>query len=230
VRFSPALEASYSGSVNFTSNAGNVSPGVTGVGTPPPPQISVTPASQDFGAVAVGGSANRTFTVRNIGGGTLTGSASASSPFGVFSGSPFSLHTGGSLGVVVRFSPTATGSCTGNVSFTSNGGNASRGVSGTGAQITVQTPKAGEAWYINRNVTIRWASRGLSGNVKIELSRDGGISWATLLPSTPNDGDQTWKVTGPATRQGRIRVCDLSGAVCDTNDANFTILRDVLTN
>src|SRR5207247_1193596 len=85
------------GSVNFTSNAGDVSPGVTGVGTPPPPQISVTPASQDFGAVAVGGSANRTFTVRNIGGGTLTGSASASSPFGVFSGSPFSIHTGGSL-------------------------------------------------------------------------------------------------------------------------------------
>jgi len=25
-------------------------------------------------------------------------------------------------------------------------------------------------------------------------------------------------------------VCDMSGAVCDTNDANFTILRDVLTN
>ncbi|PYV03183.1 MAG: hypothetical protein DMG10_12230 [Acidobacteria bacterium] len=230
VRFSPASEASYSGSVNFTSNAGNVSPGVTGVGTPPPPQISVTPASQDFGAVAVGGSANRTFTVRNIGGGTLTGSASASSPFGVFSGSPFSLHTGGSLGVVVRFSPTATGSFTGNVSFTSNGGNASRGVSGTGAQITVQNTKNGEVFYIDRNVTIRWTSRGLSGNVKIGISRDGGINWQPVQSNTSNDGEQTWKVTGPATRRGRIRVCNLSGVVCDTSDANFTIQRDVLIN
>ncbi len=111
-----------------------------------------------------------------------------------------------------------------------NGGNTSRGVSGTGAQITVQTPRAGEAWYINRNVTIRWASRGLSGNVKIGISRDGGINWQPVQSNTSNDGEQTWKVTGPATRRGRIRVCNLSGVVCDTSDANFTIQRDVLIN
>ena len=230
VRFSPALEATYAGEVGFTSNAGDVTRGVTGVGTSTPPRISVTPASQDFGAVAMGSSADRTFTVRNSGGGTLTGSASTSSPFAVHSGNSFSLAAGASLGVVVRLSPTAPGNFTAKVNFTSNGGNTSRGVSGTGAQITVQNTKNGDVFYIDRNVTIRWTSRGLSGNVKIGISRDGGINWQPVQSNTSNDGEQTWKVTGPATRRGRIRVCDLSGVVCDTSDANFTIQRDFLIN
>ena len=130
----------------------------------------------------------------------------------------------------MRLSPTAPGNFTAKVNFTSNGGNTSRGVSGTGAQITVQNTKNGEVFYIDRNVTIRWTSRGLSGNVKIGISRDGGINWQPVQSNTSNDGEQTWKVTGPATRRGRMRVCNLSGVVCDTSDANFTIQRDVLIN
>ena len=123
----------------------------------------------------------------------------------------------------MRFSPVATGSFTETVNFTSDGGNASPGVSGTGAQITVLAPNQGEVCYIGRDATVKWTSKGLSGNVRIELSRNSGISWKTVNSSTPNDGEQTWKVTGPATNQGRIRVCHVSGAVCDTSDANFTI-------
>jgi len=90
-------------------------------------------------------------------------------------------------------------------------------------QITVQIPNGGETWPINSKKTIRWTSSGVSGNVRIDLSRDGGTNWETPFASVANDGSQQWKVTGPATTQGRIRVCDLSGPVCDTSDANFTI-------
>src|SRR5207247_6188227 len=112
VRFSPTATGTFTGNVSFTSNGGNASPRVTGVGTSSPPQISVTPASQDFGTVAVGSSANRTFTVHNNGGSTLTGSATTAAPFSVSSGSPFSVAAGASQDVVVSFSPTTTGNFT----------------------------------------------------------------------------------------------------------------------
>jgi List-Bact-rpt repeat protein/HYDIN/CFA65/VesB family protein len=87
----------------------------------------------DFGNVNVGSFADRTFTVKNSGeGGPLTGAASTSAPFSVGSGGTFGLGVGESQPVVVRFSPTALGPFTGNVSFTSNGGNVSRAVTGTG--------------------------------------------------------------------------------------------------
>jgi len=97
------------------------------------PAISVTPDSQDFGSVPAGSSADRTFTVLNTGGGTLTGSASTSSPYSVFSGIPFSLGAGASVAVGVRFSPISAAGFVGNVNFTSNAGDVTRGVTGVGA-------------------------------------------------------------------------------------------------
>src|SRR2546425_1212566 len=49
------------------------------------PVIAVTPNSQGFGNVALGSTADRTFTVRNAGGGMLTGNASTSTsaPFSI---------------------------------------------------------------------------------------------------------------------------------------------------
>jgi len=92
----------------------------------------------------------------------------------------------------------------------------------TTGQITVQTPNGGETWPINSNQTISWTSSGVSGKVKVDLSRDGGVTYQSLFANVANNGKKTWKVTGPAA-QARIRVCDLSGLNCDTSDANFTI-------
>ncbi len=161
---------------------------------PPPPALGVTPVTQDFGAVTVGSSVNRSFTVQNTGGGTLTGSVSTSAPYSVVSGGSFSLAPGASQSVVVRFTPSAPGSAPGTVLFSSNAGNLSRDVTGTGAaaQITVLSPNGGEAWRINRKYRIAWTSSGVKGNVRIELSRNGG-SWQTLFASTANDGAVDWR-------------------------------------
>jgi hypothetical protein len=60
--------------------------------------------------------------------------------------------------------------------------------------------------------------------VKIELSRDGGISWGLLFSSTANDGVENWVVSGAATSQARIRVSSLLDAgATDTSNGNFTL-------
>ena len=54
--------------------------------------LSVTPSSLNFGSVTVNTTTDLSFTVQNIGTGTLTGTAAASgAPFSVVAGSPFSL-------------------------------------------------------------------------------------------------------------------------------------------
>jgi hypothetical protein len=213
----------------FSFNTPSVSGGTsllwTLVGPPSPPAISVTPPSQDFGTVAVDSSTDRSFTVQNTGGGTLSGSASIAAPYAVISGGSFSLGAGASQQVTVRFTPTAPGSAAGNVSFTSNAGNVGRSVTGIGAastaQITVTSPGGGEAWRANQKRNIRWTSSGVSGTVRIDLSRDGGASREILFASVPNDGTQSWRVTKPASTQAQIRVCDQSLTICDTS--TFTI-------
>ena len=72
--------------------------------------------------------------------------------------------------------------------------------------------------------TIIWSSAGLSGNVTIELSRDAGAIWETIVDSTPIAGNQTWKVIGPATIHARIRVSSISNNNAFGASANdFTI-------
>jgi surface antigen len=90
--------------------------------------------------------------------------------------------------------------------------------------ITVISPNGGEKWPMGSIQTIRWSSTGVTGNVRIDLSRNGGSSWETIIPYTANDGSEAWIVTGPATTQARIRVVSLSDpTIFDMSDGNFTI-------
>ena len=96
------------------------------------PVLSIVPTAIDFGAVVVGGAADRTFTVQNIGGGVLTGTATAAAPFSIVSGGTFSLGSLTSQPLVVRFRPAGGGPANGTVSVTSNASNAFAPVTGTG--------------------------------------------------------------------------------------------------
>jgi hypothetical protein len=123
----------------------------SGCATTPEPVVargdfSVTPAgSVSFGAVSVGNSIDRTFTIQNGGSATVTGSAAVSSPFKIVAGSPYSIAAGARADVTVRFSPTAAASATSNVTFTGPGGaTISRILTGTGtpagSQPSVPSP------------------------------------------------------------------------------------------
>lgn len=89
--------------------------------------------------------------------------------------------------------------------------------------VTVRVPNGGETWPIGAVRKIEWTST-VAGNVRVELSRNGGSSWVTLFASLENDGGHNWTVTGPATTQARVRVCSVSTPhICDRSDAAFTI-------
>jgi len=104
------------------------------------PVLSVTPTSQDFGKVTTGSTTDRTFTVQNVGQGTLSGSASTSmsTPFSVTTGGMYSLGAGASQTVVVRFAPGSVGVFSSAVTFT-GASSISRLVSGQGVNTVVLT-------------------------------------------------------------------------------------------
>jgi hypothetical protein len=92
------------------------------------------------------------------------------------------------------------------------------------ASVTVTVPNGGELWPIGSTQTIQWTSAGFSGDVKIELSRDGGGSYATLFASTANDGSESWLVTEPITSNAVMRISSVSmPAVFDVSNSSFTI-------
>ncbi len=91
-------------------------------------------------------------------------------------------------------------------------------------RLNLTAANGGEIWRRGSKQLIQWTSNGINGNVKIELSRDGGSTWKTLFKRAADDGSQPWRVNKPATTQARIRICSLSSpSICDTSDANFTI-------
>jgi len=90
-----------------------------------PPALSVSPSGETayvFGFVEVGDYKEAVFTLTNTGGGTLTGEARASAPYSIVSDASYTLASGASKQVVVRFGPTLPGVMTSTVSFSGGGG------------------------------------------------------------------------------------------------------------
>jgi hypothetical protein len=72
--------------------------------------------------------------------------------------------------------------------------------------LTITSPYSGSTLTVGSTATITWTSSGDPGYLNIMISRDGGASWEKIVYYTPNDGIQTWTVTGLATSNGRIGV------------------------
>jgi hypothetical protein len=92
------------------------------------------------------------------------------------------------------------------------------------AAIRLTLPNGGESYQIGTTQPIAWSTGGLGGNVRIEYSSNGGLSWLPIYDTTPNDGSALWTVQGPVTAQARIRVSWASDtSYADVSDAGFTI-------
>jgi hypothetical protein len=90
--------------------------------------------------------------------------------------------------------------------------------------ITVTAPNGGENWLTGTNQMITWTPGNVTGNVKIELSRDGGMSFEVLFADTANDGSESWPVTGPATTQALVKITSLTDpSASDQSNAAFII-------
>ncbi|MCX5894202.1 MAG: PQQ-binding-like beta-propeller repeat protein, partial [Proteobacteria bacterium] len=94
------------------------------------------------------------------------------------------------------------------------------------AGITIASPNGGENWNVGSSQNIAWTSASLSGNVKLELSRNGGSTYPeTLAASVPvGAGSYPWAVTGPASSTCRVKVTSLSDpSLFAVSNSNFTV-------
>ncbi len=74
------------------------------------------------------------------------------------------------------------------------------------ASLSLLSPNGGEIFDSDSIMTLTWNSSNLPGKIKIELSRDGGITYETIFDSTDNDGIENWIVTPPRTNKARIKI------------------------
>ena len=138
---------------------------------PPAPVLSVSPASIPFGNVTIGTSATSNVTVSNTGNAPLTISSSTApaAPFSAtMPANGTTIAAGSSIPVSVSYAPSAATTSNGSLSFTTNGGNASVTLSGTGVApagaVVLPSPTSGSGWSINGNASASAAGLVLTPN------------------------------------------------------------------
>jgi subtilisin family serine protease len=125
------------------------------VSVSPDPVLSVIPGSLSFGSVSVGSVKDLTVTVKNVGNGTLSGTASAGGAYSVVGGGSYSLASNQQQVITVRFAPPSSGAANGTLTLTGGGGGAVT-LSGTGVagpRLTPSTTSAGPGQVITVQVT-----------------------------------------------------------------------------
>lgn len=95
----------------------------------------------------------------------------------------------------------------------------------SGANINLSNFNGGETLPRNVARTLNWSSEGISGNVRIEISRDESTSWQTLIADTPNDGAENITIQGRPTRRARIRVVSIDSPVNSDSSVRNIIIR-----
>jgi PKD repeat protein len=186
VRLAPTQTGTWSSSMQVNTPVGSPTVTLSGTtsATPPPAQLSVTPASLPFGTVSVGTSATKTFSIANTGGQSLT-VTSVGAPAEPFSmtGAPAAntvLAAGQSVTVTVRFAPTAAGTFTSSVPVATTAGSATVALTGatpTGGGTVLPAPWAG-GWRVNGQASLTASSLIMTPNV---AAASGSAFWPTAV-------------------------------------------------
>ena len=169
--------------------------------------FAVSPTTTvNFGNVNIGSFADQVFTVQNTRGGTVSGSVSASAPFSIVSGSPFTLGgSGATQAVTVRFTPTASATVSTNVNFTADGDTISRPATGTGTgtgpdttppAITITSPTSSPTFTTSSSPLILGGTA--SDNVGVTQ-----VTWANSRGgSGTTTGTTSWTASGIVLQTG----------------------------
>lgn len=144
VRFAPASAGADSGSLSISSNASNPTLAITLSGTSTSPgQLSITPANLNFGNVVVGSSKNQPVSLSASNGPVTIDSANLTgSEFSVSGLSlPLTISSGNSVSYSLIFSPQASGSTSGTLTFSGSASNSglSQALVGAGVAPTPHT-------------------------------------------------------------------------------------------
>jgi hypothetical protein len=110
-----------------------------------------------------------------------------------------------------------------------NVGSAAASVSVVSPTVTVTAPNTAVTWRVGTRQTISWTHNlGTAQAVTLAISRDGGLTWTTLVGSLLNTGatmgSYNWTVASPKSKKCRIRVSwTADTAVADASNVSFTI-------
>ena len=187
--FAPTSSGTAQGSVLISSNASNSSMNVALSGSASSPgQLSLSPASLNFGTVTVGKNQQLTGTLTASGSSITVSSASVSSSEFVLSGIqlPITIPAGQSASFAVTFSPQSSGAVAANVSFGGTTASAVESVSGAGAAAPVQ-----------HSVALSWSGSGtgVTGYNVYRGTQTGGpyakLNSAASAATTFGDGSVT---------------------------------------
>jgi hypothetical protein len=91
------------------------------------------------------------------------------------------------------------------------------------ASINVTSPNGGEVTLVGSAQTVSWTTSPQIDAVDVDVSRDGGVHWETVLHNT-NESSVSWTVTPPLSQNARVRVSE-NGLPnrADLSDAPFAI-------
>ena len=100
-------------------------------------------------------------------------------------------------------------------------------VTGTpAASVELVSPNGGELWEIGTQKPIVWNQSGVSGDLALQYSIDGGSTWKTIVDATEADGSYIWTVPDDSSADAYVRVTSTQDpAVTDQSDAAFTIYK-----
>ena len=212
-----AAGTTYSARVTAVDASGNESACSATASGAAQPDFSVTPSgTTSFGSVAVGGTADRTFTVQNTSTASLSGTASIGAPYSIVSGGSFSLGAGASQTVTVRFRPTSSGTFASNVNFAAGGDTTSRSVTGSGTGGTTATLSLAKTGAGSGTVTS--APAGINCGAACALSVASGTN--VTLTATAATGSTFAGWSGACSGTG---TCTVTVTAATTVTATFNV-------
>jgi len=88
------------------------------------------------------------------------------------------------------------------------------------SNLTVVEPASGAIWKNGKARLIKWLSKNVLGNVKIEFITNGTLS--VIFPNIPNTGSTSW-VVGSKSNSCTIRVSSVNDPTCSGLSGVFRI-------
>ena len=98
--------------------------------------------------------------------------------------------------------------------------------------VGVTVPNDGQTWYVGESKSIQWS--GLTGveRIKIEFSADGGLTYSTIVNSTPNTDFYYWNIPydTPPSDNCLIRISAVGDeSVSHVTEQPFTIAKPTIS-
>jgi Abnormal spindle-like microcephaly-assoc'd, ASPM-SPD-2-Hydin len=179
VKFAPMAAGSASATLAFTSNAetSSTSESLTGTGTSVVGQLAVSPTSLSLGSIVVGSSGTASGSLSASGASVTVAADSVNNSAFTVSGLtlPVTIPAGQSIPFTVKFTPTAAGSASATLAFTSNAqtSSTSESLTGTGTAAPGQlamSPSALSFGNVNVGATGTQATTLTASGASVTIS------------------------------------------------------------